>query len=154
MSSYSKTSLDVLRAVHAHPNSSVNEIAAHMKARLGRQYVSALLKAGMLFVTGTDERAMSNGIYRVMSLYSITHRGIMLLRRVAEGDGVVEQKPKVYTELPAVCAPKTAPVRVTPPVECSIATKRVPTTTHEVYVAPQPTGRGYAPRPIRSVTNL
>lgn len=161
MPALSPTSVEVLKTVKEHPGISATEIGVYMGARPRLQYISAMLKMGFLQVTGIGERPSSNGELRVMNLYTITHRGSMILQRQLE---LLEEpkpkRPKVYAQLEEFHARPTAqPTR--PPMEvtihdngCSVATGREAKRTYEKYVAPPPTGRGYVPRIIRNVANM
>ena len=161
MPALSPTSVEVLKTVKEHPGISATEIGVYMGARPRLQYISAMLKMGFLQVTGIGERPSSNGELRVMNLYTITHRGSMILQRQLE---LLEEpkpkRPKVYAQLEEFHARPTAPP-ASPPMElkkrdtgCSVATGREAKRTYEKYVAPPPTGRGYVPRLIRNVANM
>ena len=161
MPALSPTSVKVLKTVKAHPGISATEIGVYMGARPRLQYISAMLKMGFLQVTGIGERPSSNGELRVMNLYTITHRGSMILQRQLE---LLEEpkpkRPKVYAQLEEFHARPTAqPTR--PPMElkkrdtcCSVAASREPKASYEEYVAPPPTGRGYVQRKIRNIVNM
>lgn len=161
MPALSPTSVEVLKTVKEHPGISATEIGVYMGARPRLQYISAMLKMGFLQVTGIGERPSSNGELRVMNLYTITHRGSMILQRQLE---LLEEpkpkRPKVYAQLEEFHARPTAqPTRppmelMKPKIECSVATGREAKRTYEKYVAPPPSGRGYVPRLIRNVANM
>lgn len=161
MSALSPTSVKVLKTVKAHPGISATEIGAYMGARPRLQCISAMLKMGFLQVTGIGARPSSNGGLRMMNLYTITHRGSMILQRQLE---LLEEpkpkRPKVYAQLEEVHARPTAPP-ARPPMElkkrdtgCSVAAPREPKASYEQYVEPPPTGRGYVQRKIRNIVNM
>jgi len=161
MPALSPTSVEVLKTVKEHPGISATEIGVYMGARPRLQYISAMLKMGFLQVTGIGERPSSNGELRMMNLYTITHRGSMILQRQLE---LLEEpkpkRPKVYAQLEEFHARPTAPP-ARPPMElkkrdtgCSVAASREQKSSYERYVEPPPTGRGYVQRKIRNIVNM
>jgi hypothetical protein len=162
MSTISKNSVEILKTVKDHPGISASEIGEHTRERPRLQRISALLKKNFLQVTGIGERPSSSGEPRMMNLYSITHRGSMILQRHRELLGAPKPKrPKVYVQLEEFRASKSHAGSVRPALEvtihdngCSVATGREAKRTYEKYVAPPPTGRGYVPRIIRNVANM
>lgn len=161
MTALSKTSVGILKTVKEHTGISATEIGEYMGERPRLQYVSSLLKMGLLRVTGIGERpSMPSGEPRMMNLYEITHRGSMILQRQLE---LLEEpkRPKVYAQLGEFHASKPHAGSGRPALEvkihdngCSVATGREAKRTYEKYVAPPPSGRGYVPRLIRNVANM
>lgn len=156
MSAYSKTSLATLRFVQANPDRSVTEIGERIGNRRAPQYVSGLVKGGLLVISGREKRPMINGVAKIMNLHAITDRGVALLCQIDEAEKRTEKvvEPKVYTPLPETPVVKAARRPDYPDVVCSVAAKREPSTGYVQYKAPEQTGRGYVPRPIRNVANM
>jgi len=158
MGTYSKTSLDILRAVKAQPECSMTEISERMGRRPHLQYAASLVNRGLVRVTKQAERPAFNGSKRLMNLHSITYAGIKLLRQMDEAEKALKQKQKqkVYDRLPTIkAAVAQAPAPAAHAVTaCSVAAKREAVEAYKPYKAPEQTGRGYTPRPLRSVANM
>jgi len=145
MSTLSKTSVEIPKTVKAHPCICATEIGEHMGERPRLQYISALLKMGLLQIGGVEDRPSSSGAPRKMNLYSITHAGAGVLQRTLEQAAIRKPvKPKVYAQLATVRTPFTRPETKMYDNGCSVATGREAKATYEPYTPPKPTGRGYA----------
>lgn len=161
MTKLSATSVAVLKAVSKNPGKCATELSDLVGRKVPLQYISSLLKNGLIQVSSRESKSMANSRPREMYLYSITVRGATQLKDIIEK----ESRPKVpkgrvryHTPGPASHIALTGSRPGAPTVfhdnGCSVATGRAQVREYTVYQAPEPTGRGYVPRPIRNIANM
>lgn len=168
MTQLSTTSVDILKAVSKHPGKCATELSDLVGRKVPLQYISALLKSGLIEVSSSESKPMSNGRPREMYLYSITVSGAMKLKGVVEKESrpkfpqgrVRYHTPGPTSQIALTGSRPGAGVQsdgtraVRPDDACSVATGREKVHGYKPYVPPKPTGRGYVERPIRNIANM
>lgn len=154
---YSETSIAILKTVAEYPNLCATEIWERMVCRPRMQYVSSLLKSGLLAISDNKYKPTMTGSIRLMNTYSITTKGKTALAE-AVPLAALQRKQVVYTTLNPVADAVYRRRTESPPTAqhtgCNVAGKRVAESGYARYIPPPQTGRGYVPRLIRSTVNL
>lgn len=138
----------ILRCIDNHPDYCAADISRETGVVTSLlQTINSLNTSGFIAISGVERRETLTGGQRSMNLYRITHTGKSLLQ-VME-NGLHWQTPGARSQ---IALPGSMPGR-TPPE--GIAERRVESVyRYETLKPEKPTGRGYVPRPIRSIMNM
>lgn len=141
--------LQILRVISKMPDCCAVDISRET-GRVNNilQPISDLYASGFISVSGTEQRETLTGGKRSMNLYRITKDGQALMQ-IMENGLHWQQTPGARSQ---IALPGSMPGR-TPPD--GIAERRVESVyKFEKLVPEKHTGRGYVPRPIRSIANM
>lgn len=138
----------ILRCIDKHPDYCAADISRETGVVTSLlQTMNALQTGGFIAISGVERRETLTGTQRAMNLYRITKNGKSLMQ-VME-NAVNWQTPGARSQ---IALPGSMPGR-TPPE--GIAERRAESVyRYETLVPEKPTGRGYVPRPIRSIMNM
>lgn len=140
--------LQILRVISKQPDCCAVDISRET-GRVNNilQPIRDLYSGGFISVSGTERRETLTGGQRSMNLYRITNTGKSLMQIME--NALNWQTPGARSQ---IALPGSMPGR-TP--HDGIAERRVESVyKFEKLVPEKPTGRGYVPRPIRSIMNM